>query len=53
MVNTNDLRKLFNTLLQIETKGDSTRLMCECLTFTANLINESEKEDNANANNPE
>lgn len=48
MVNINDLRKLFNTLLQIETKGDSTRLMSECLAFTANMINEAEKEANAN-----
>lgn len=51
MVNSNDLRKLFNTLLQIETKGDSTRLMSECLVFTANMINEAEKENNTN--NPE
>ena len=51
MVKSNDLRKLFNTLLQIETKGDSTRLMSECLAFTANMINEAEKENNTN--NPE
>lgn len=34
------LRRLYNTLLLIETKGDSTKIMGECLRFTEQLIKE-------------
>lgn len=29
----NELTKLYNTLMLIETRGESTRLMGQCLTF--------------------
>lgn len=34
----NELRKLYNTLLLVETKGESTKVMAECLRFTEHLI---------------
>ena len=34
----NELTKLYNTLMLIETKGESTKLMAQCLTFTQGLI---------------
>jgi hypothetical protein len=34
------LTKLYNTLCQIETKGENTKLMALCLSYTAQLINE-------------
>lgn len=34
------LAKLYNTLCQIETKGENTKLMALCLSYTAQLINE-------------
>lgn len=41
----NDLAKLYNTLLLIETKGESTKVMAECLRFLEGLINkENEKQ---------
>ena len=39
-----NLKKLYNTLLLIETKGESTKIMAECLTFTMGMINEAERE---------
>lgn len=35
------LTKLYNTLCQIETKGENTKLMAICLSFTQQLINEA------------
>lgn len=35
------LRKLYNTLLLVETKGDSTKIMGECLKFVEQLISEA------------
>ena len=35
------LTKLYNTLAQIETKGENTKLMAACLNFTQQLIAES------------
>lgn len=35
------LTKLYNTLCQIETKGESTKLMALCLSYTTQLINEA------------
>lgn len=39
-----NLKKLYNTLLLIETKGESTKIMAECLTFTMDMIKEAERE---------
>lgn len=36
----NKLTQLYNTLSQIETKGNNTRLMSLCLQFVENMINE-------------
>ena len=34
----NELRRLYNTLLLIETKGENTKIMAQCLQFTEQLI---------------
>ena len=34
----NELRKLYNTLMLIETKGENTKIMAQCLQFTEQLI---------------
>ena len=47
----NDLKKLYNTLLLIETKGESTKIMAECIKFTEQLINRAH-EETAKANAP-
>ena len=39
-----NLKKLYNTLLLIETKGESTKIMAECLTFTMDMIKKAEKD---------
>lgn len=36
------LTKLRNTLMVIETKGESTKIMADCLRFTEQLIKEAE-----------
>ena len=33
-----ELQKLYNTLLAVETKGDSTLVMADCLKFVNRLI---------------
>lgn len=38
------LRKLYNTLALIETKGDNTKLMANCLLYTEQLIAEAAAE---------
>lgn len=41
------LIKLYNTLMLIETKGESTKLMAQCLNYTLQLTNEVDMiEDN-------
>ena len=35
------LRILHNTLMTIETKGESTKTMSQCLAYTENLIREA------------
>lgn len=35
------LMKLYNTLMLIETKGENTKLMAQCLNYTAQLANEA------------
>ena len=40
-----ELIKLRNTLMQIETKGESTKLMSTCLYFIEDMINKAPKEE--------
>lgn len=44
------LIKLYNTLMLIETKGENTKLMAQCLNYTLQLANEVE-EETCNAEN--
>lgn len=37
------LIQLYKTLELIETKGESTKIMCDCLIFTERLIGEAAK----------
>ena len=39
----NKLIKLYNTMLCIETKGESTKLMADCLRYLGSLVNEADK----------
>lgn len=39
----NNLRKLYNTMLLIETKGENTKIMAECIKFLEQLIAEEAK----------
>lgn len=41
-----NLQKLYNTLLLIETRGESTKIMGECLKFTEQIINEAREAAN-------
>lgn len=34
-----ELLKLYNTLLMVETKGESTKIMADCLRFVEQLRN--------------
>ena len=43
------LTKLYNTLAQIETKGENTKLMAACLNFTQQMINDALAEEAAKA----
>ena len=38
------LAKLYNTLALIETKGENTRIMAQCLNYTLALTNECDVE---------
>jgi hypothetical protein len=42
------LTKLYNTLAQIETKGENTKLMAACLNYTQQLIAEYSANQGAN-----
>lgn len=49
----NELQKLYNTLFMVETKGESTKIMSDCIRFTEQLINlEKEKEKEVKAAKP-
>lgn len=37
------LTKLYNTLAQIETKGENTKIMAACLNYTSQLIGECDQ----------
>ena len=41
-----ELTKLYNTLLGVETKGESTKLMGMCLQFLENLIVKIQSDEN-------
>lgn len=51
-----ELLKLYNTLATIETKGDSTKTMADCLRFVEQLranVVESGKDQNTTTDNQE
>ena len=37
------IKILYNTMQKIETKGESTRIMAQCLAFTEQLISEGQE----------
>lgn len=39
-----DLTKLYNTLLLIETRGESTKIMAQCLQFMEQMIANKQSE---------
>ena len=43
-----DLTKLYNTLLLIETRGESTKIMAQCLAFMEQMIMEKQSEAEQN-----
>ena len=47
----NELTKLYNTLLGVETKGESTKLMGMCLQFLENLIAKIQSDENQEKKN--
>ena len=46
----NDLSKLYNTLKMIETKGENTVYMADCIRFLEQLIAKGKSEDTEVAN---
>ena len=42
----NELMKLYNTLMLVETKGESTKTMGTCLQFLENLIAKIRSDEN-------
>lgn len=42
-MNKDDLLKLYNTLSMIETKGESTKIMAQCLQFIEQKAKEREE----------
>ena len=40
-----NLQKLYNTLVLIETKGESTKIMADCLLYTEKMIREADTEE--------
>lgn len=43
-----NLTKLYNTLLLIETRGESTKIMAQCLAFMEQMITEKQSEAEPN-----
>lgn len=43
----NDLIKLYNTMLLVETKGESTKTMALCLNFVQQLIDKEKNKQSA------
>ena len=48
-----NLSKLYNTLMQIETKGTNTLLLADCLRFLEKLIAETSSREEASIGGPE
>lgn len=46
----NELTKLYNTLLGVETKGESTKIMGMCLQFLEKLIVKIQSDENQEKN---
>lgn len=46
----NDLAKLYNTLKMIETKGENTVYMADCIRFLEQLIAKTKSEETEVAN---
>lgn len=46
------LTKLYNTLNLIETKGENTKIMAQCLIYTDQLIGEVRASENEAAKEP-
>lgn len=44
-----ELKKLYNTMLLIETKGENTKIMAECIKFLEQLITEEAKKSSSPA----
>lgn len=48
-----NLTKLYNTLLLIETRGESTKIMAQCLSFIEQMIMEKQSEAEQNEKDEE
>lgn len=48
-----NLIKLYNTLSLIETKGESTKYMAQCMAFVEQMANEARKSEEAAKSEPE
>ena len=46
-----ELNKLYNTLLLIETKGDNTKIMADCLRYTEQMIVQARNEVGSDGTN--
>lgn len=40
-----ELTKLYNTMLLVETRGESTKIMADCIRFVEHLIKKSKEEN--------
>ena len=38
----NKLTKLYNTLMLVETKGENTKIMAQCLQYLEQMVNEEQ-----------
>lgn len=43
-----ELNKLYNTLMLIETKGENTKIMADCLRYVEQLISDEKAEVTTN-----
>ena len=48
----NELAKLYNTLMLIETKGENTKLMSNCIQYLEGLIAREQANEQAAAQEP-
>ena len=42
---TEKLTKLYNTLLLVETKGESTKILADCLRYTERMIQDEKSKE--------